>query len=99
LHSIKIKFLNTVGKPITTAKQNQNVMIELQAPLNIDDTKVDTAWVEISENGNPPQRVQVQETGINTSVFRAVLKKNKKTNLKAGYGYWGFRKETNLVFK
>jgi hypothetical protein len=99
LQRIKIKFLNSSEKPIVSAKRNQTIIVELQAPLNIDDTKIDTAWVEISENDSPLQRVQVEETGINTSVFRVVLKKNKKTNLKAGYGYWGFRKEVSLVIK
>lgn len=68
----------------------------MQAPLNVDDNKIDTAWVEISENDGQPQKVKLEETGANTSVFRAVLKKNKKTTLKAAYGYWGFRKEAVL---
>ena len=99
LHSIKIDFLNQSEKPITSAKRNQSIILELQAPLNIDDKKMDTAWVEITENGAQPQKVKVEETGVNTSVFRAILKKKKKGTLKATYGYWGFKKETNLIIK
>lgn len=99
LHSIKIQFFNTSQQPITTAKSKQNITLELQAPLNIDETKIDTAWVEIAEKGRAPQRVQVVETGKNTSVFRAALKKDKKMTLTVSYGYWGFKKEASLTIQ
>ena len=99
LHSIKINFLTTEGKPTTSAKRNQNILIELQAPLNIDDNKIDTAWVEIAEKGGAPQRLQVVETGTHTAVFRAILNKNKKVKLNATYGYWGFKKEASLTIQ
>ena len=96
LQSIKINFLDKKGNALTKTKTGQNIIVELQAPLNIDDNKIDTAWVEISENDEKPQKVKLEETGANTSVFRAVLKKNNKKTLKAAYGYWGFRKEAVL---
>ena len=96
LHSIKINFLDKKGNALTKTKTGQNIVVELQAPLNVDDNKIDTAWIEISENDEKPQKVKLEETGANTSVFRAVLKKNNKTTLKAAYGYWGFRKEAVL---
>ena len=96
LHSIKVNFLDKKGHILTESKARQSIIVELQAPLNVDDNKIDTAWVEISENDGQPQKVKLEETGVNTSVFRAVLKKNKKTILKAAYGYWGFRKEAVL---
>lgn len=99
LHSTEIKILDQSGKVIMAAKRNQNFIVELQAPLNIDDNKIDTGWVQISEDGNTPKTLKVVETGKNTSVFRAVLKKGKKMKLRATYGYWGFKKEANLMIQ
>lgn len=99
LHSIKINVLDISGKSITSAKGNQKFIVELQAPLNIHENKRDTAWVEMIEANSTPKRLKVIETGENTSVFRAIIGKNKKTQLIFRYGYWGFKKEAHLTIQ
>lgn len=97
LHSTRVSFVNEAGKAVTKAKKTDKVFIQLDAPLNINADAKDEAWVELKENGGERVKYKVIETGANTNIFRAIYQPGKSKKTTASYGYWGFRKEANLL--
>lgn len=97
LHSTKVSFLNAAGKEITVAKKGSKVFIQLKAPLNIHPDKIDEGWVELKEGNGKAVRYKVRETSMNSNTFRTTISVQKNMVYKASYGYWGFKKEAELI--
>lgn len=83
---------------ITVSKRGEEVIIELRAALNQDWTEVEKGWVFIHAGDEPPRKVEVAETGVNTGVFRAPLALDYPvgSNIKISYGYLGFEKRAEI---
>jgi hypothetical protein len=97
LGSHRIRVLDTAQKEIEQAKQGQTITIELKAALNQDWNKAETGYVLMHFNNQPPQKIEVTETGTNTGLFRAKYTvPNKAKFLEISYGYLGFTKKTSL---
>jgi hypothetical protein len=96
LHNIELRIVNASGKMINASSTDNKVFVELKAPLNINPTQKDVAWVvQTLENGDVI-RVNLVETGEDTGIFRAALKPYPGNKTRLSYGYWGFRKEAVL---
>lgn len=99
LHSIKLNIVNAASKKVVNAAGKEPVFAELIAPLNLQPSVVEKAWIEQRIEGGKTTRLELLETGPDTGVFRTALKPVKGKKLIVGYGYWGFRKEAEISFR
>jgi hypothetical protein len=101
LGSHQLKVTNSQGREIKAAAGGEKIKIELQAALNQDWQAKEQGWVIIYAGDQPPQKVQVEETGVNTGVFSAdfTLDFPAKTTVKIAYGYLGFEKAKEITVK
>jgi SSS family transporter len=96
LHSTELKIVNQVGQRTAKSSSSKAIFVELRAPLNINPSKKDVAWVEQKMDGGKTARILLTETDIDSGVFRAALEPTKGKKLLLSYGYWAFRKEASL---
>ena len=96
LHSIELRMVNASGKMINASSTVNEVFVELKAPLNINPTQKDVAWVEQTLENGDVIRINLLETGEDTGIFRAALKPTHDKKTRLSYGYWGFKKEAVL---
>jgi hypothetical protein len=96
LHSIELRMVNASGKMINASSTGNKVFVELKAPLNINPTQKDVAWVEQTLENGDVIRINLLETAEDTGIFRAALKPTHDKKTRLSYGYWGFRKEAVL---
>lgn len=90
---------NKTGKPVTTARPGTTVQLELKAALNQDWNKVETGYVLVQVDKQPPVKVTVTETGANTGLFRASYTIPQGSRVVASYGYLGFEKKAVLEMR
>lgn len=102
LGSHRVRILNKRGKKeLRSVKGGQPVVLELKAALNQDWQTAESGWLEVSGQGQPPQRVAVLETGPDTGIFRAAYQVPRQagSTLTVRYGYLGFDKQASLPIK
>ena len=99
LHSITLHVVDASSKKISKVSGNKKAYVELRAPLNLNPSQKEKAWVEKIAEGGKTERIELTETAPDSGVFRALLTPVKGQEIMLGYGYWGFRKETSVVFK
>ena len=99
LHSITLHVVDASSKKISKISGNKKAYVELRAPLNLNPSQKEKAWVEKIAEGDKTERIELTETAPDSGVFRALLTPVKGQEIMLGYGYWGFRKETSVVFK
>ncbi len=99
-HSIGVSDSN--GNEISSAKVGDTVVVELKAALNIHWDKKDKGWVEVKVGDELPQKISVEETDVNSGIFRGnyvLPKEAKKKSVVFSYGYMGFEKTCALEVK
>ncbi len=100
LGSHRVRWLDTKsGREISTVRPGQSVEIELRAALNLDWNRADEGWIDIYYGSRQPERLALEETGINTGVFTAKISVPENDSIdaiRASYGYLGFEKETSV---
>lgn len=87
---------------IAQAKAGQTITVELKAALNQDWNKVDKGWVEINNGLGAVTKLEVTETGANSGIFTAkyqLPKAKSGSKTEVCYGYLGFEKKANIVYK
>lgn len=96
-HSIRV--LDDTEKQISTAKPGQTITIELKAALNQDANIRERGWVLMTDGGQIPTKLEVVETNNNSGIFTtkyAVPRATKANAIEISYGYWAFKKATQL---
>ena len=92
-HQIKI-YDSKKSTEIFSAKQGQQIRLELKAALNQHWDKKDKGWLELRSGDDLIGKIELIETGINTGIFTAdytIPKMNPgKHSLQFSYGYFGF---------
>jgi hypothetical protein len=93
LHSISVKITDRSGSPVKEFSKGTKAFVTLNAPLNIDPSKIEKAWVMVKYDNQEEQKLKVTETAADSGIFTAPLNTKKASEIVASYGYWGFRKE------
>lgn len=87
---------NTLA-PVTSAAQGSTVLLRLRAPLNFDETVVESGWVEVSVDGAAATRVAVTETDADGWHFDAEWTVPAGSEFVVAYGYGLFRHEVAVT--
>ena len=68
----------------STVRIGQETGIQVAAPLNLDEEKVETGTVQVAVNGEPTRELQVTEVGMNGRFLRATLAVRSSAGSSAG---------------
>ena len=94
-YNLSLAYLAFSETKLSLAREGDELVIHLEAPLNFDYTKVETGTVELTINNGASQRVTVIEDSVNSRTFTARIKLPPGAAATAtyGYGYLGHRAE------
>jgi hypothetical protein len=96
LHSTSVTITDRSGSPVKEFSKRTKLYASLRAPLNIDPSKVETAWVMIKKDDQEEEQLILTETSPDSGIFTAPLNTKQVSSIVASYGYWGFRKEARV---
>lgn len=83
----------TAGTNPLYVEAGDTVTLRLRAPLNFDETTVETGWVEVAVDGGAPTQVAVTETSADGWDFEASWTVPAGSAFTVTYGYGLFRQE------
>jgi hypothetical protein len=96
LHSTSVTITDRSGSSIKEFSKRKKLYASLRAPLNIDPSKVETAWVMVKKDDQEEQQLMMTETAPDSGIFTAPLNTKQASSIVVSYGYWGFRKEARV---
>jgi hypothetical protein len=96
-HELKI-YNENFQKEVTNSRQGEVVNIQLNAALNLDFEKKETAWVQVQVDEEEAFKVKVLETDVNTGIFESqfILDYQESSRIQFSYGYLGFEKKVEF---
>jgi hypothetical protein len=97
LHSISISITDKAGTPIKEFTKRVKPYVRLNAPLNLDPSKVEKAWAMVKYDNKEAQKLELTETAPDSEIFAAPLNAKKASSISASYGYWGFSKQASIT--
>jgi hypothetical protein len=96
LHSISIQITDRALDPLKEFSNKTKIYVTLKAPLNIDPSKIEKAWVTVKMDNQEELKQTVTETAPDSGIFTAPINTKKASAITVSYGYWGFKKQARF---